>query len=38
MILTAVRQEVNNLDNPVVVHEMKFAIKRDLYFGPLETM
>ena len=31
MILTAVREEVNSLDNSVVVHELEFAIKRDLY-------
>ena len=29
MILTAIMQEVNSLDNSVVVHELEFAIKHD---------
>ena len=31
MVLTAVRQEVNSLDNSVVVHEPAFDMKRALY-------
>ena len=31
MIFAAVREGVNSLDNSVLVHELEFAIKRDLY-------
>ena len=30
-VLTAVRQEVNNLDSSVVVYELKLAINRGFY-------
>ena len=30
-VLTAVRQEVNNLESSVVVHELKLAINGALY-------